>query len=230
MARLTKKRKLIQSKIDFSNHYNAIDAIELLQEAANSKFDETLEMAARLGIDPRKGDQMVRGVVILPKGSGKKVKIAVFAEGEQAQQAQGAEQADHVGMEDLAEAFEKGNLVVDLVISTPAAMKIVGKLGKTLGPKGLMPNPKDGTVTNEIAKTVEAARSGRVRFRNDKQGIVHCALGKLSADKNDLLENFQTVIREIKRLKPSSSKGVYLKSLALSSTMGPGIHINTNQL
>jgi len=227
MTKLTKKRKLIESKIDFSNYYNAIDAIVLLQEAANSKFDETLEMAARLGIDPRKGDQMVRGVVSLPKGSGKKVKIAVFAEGEQAEE---AKQADHVGMEDLAEGFEKGDLIVDVVISTPAAMKIVGKLGKILGPKGLMPNPKDGTVTNEIAKTVEAAKSGQARFRNDKQGIVHCALGKLSADKNDLLENFETVVKEIKKLKPSSSKGVYLKSLTLSSTMGPGIHINTNQL
>lgn len=227
MVQLTKKRKLIESKIDLSNYYDAIDAIKLLQEAGNRKFDETLEMAARLGIDPRKGDQMVRGVVSLPKGSGKKVKIAVFAEGEQAEE---AKQADHVGMEDLAEAFEKGDLAVDVVISTPAAMKIVGKLGKILGPKGLMPNPKDGTVTNEITKTVEAAKSGQVRFRNDKQGIIHCALGKLSADKDDLLENFQTVVREIKKLKPSSSKGIYLKSLTLSSTMGPGIHINTNQL
>lgn len=227
MVQLTKKRKLIESKIDLSSYYDAIDAIKLLQEAGNRKFDETLEMAARLGIDPRKGDQMVRGVVSLPKGSGKKVKIAVFAEGEQAEE---AKQADHVGMEDLAEAFEKGDLAVDVVISTPAAMKIVGKLGKILGPKGLMPNPKDGTVTNEITKTVEAAKSGQVRFRNDKQGIIHCALGKLSADKDDLLENFQTVVREIKKLKPSSSKGIYLKSLTLSSTMGPGIHINTNQL
>lgn len=229
MVKLTKRRKIIDSKVGLSSHYNAIGAIKLLKEVTQAKFDETLEMAVRLGIDARKGDEMVRGVVNLPKGSGKKVKVAVFAEGEQAKEAEQAG-ADRVGMEDLAESFEKGDLVVDTVISTPAAMKVVGKLGKLLGPKGLMPNPKDGTVTSETAKAIKAAKAGQVRFRNDKQGIIHCALGKLSADQNDLLENFQAVVKEIKRLKPSSSKGVYLKSLTLTSTMGPGIHIDTNQL
>ena len=229
MARLTKKRKLINERIDLQTYYNVGDAIKLLQEIAQSKFDETLEMAIRLGIDARKGNEMVRGVVNLPGGSGKSVKIAVFAEGEQAKEAEKAG-ADKVGGEDLAESFGKGTIEFDLVISTPEAMKIVGKLGKVLGPKGLMPNPKDGTVTQEIAKAVSAARTGQVRFRNDKQGIVHCALGKLSANKDDLLKNFHAVVNEIERLKPTSSKGVYLRGLTLSSTMGPGIRINTSLL
>ena len=229
MTRLTKRRKLINDKLGNKSVYEPAETISLLKEVSTCKFDETLEMAIRLGIDARKGDQTVRGIIKLPGGSGKKVKIAVFADGEQAQAATEAG-ADKVGLEDLSELFEKGEASFDIVIATPAAMKIVGKLGKILGPRGIMPNPKDGTVTNEVAKAIEDARGGQARFRNDKQGIIHCAFGKLSMDQDKLLENFYTVIKEIKKLKPSSSKGVYFRSLTISSSMGPGLAINVNSL
>lgn len=229
MVKLTKRRKLINEKVDLQTVYEPAEAIKLLKEVSKCKFDEALEVAVRLGIDARKGDETVRGMVKLPGGLGKTVKIAVFADGDQAKEAEKAG-VDKVGMEDLAGFFQKGDINFDVVIATTGAMKIVGKLGKILGPRGLMPNPKDGTVTNEVMKAVMDAQAGQVRFRNDKQGIIHCALGKLSADQEKLLQNFHAVVREVKRLKPSSSRGVYIKNLTISSTMGPGLAINPSLL
>ncbi len=227
MNKTTKRAKQIQAGLNDkkgASAYSPLDAINFLKNLPPCKFDQGLDLAVKLGIDARKGDQMVRGLASLPGGSGKKVRIAVFAEGDTAKEAKDAG-ADAVGMDDLAESMQKGRMDYDVVIATPATMKIASRLGRVLGPKGLMPNPKDGTVTNEVAATVKAAKSGQVRFRNEKGGIVHCGIGKLNANTEDLTKNFYAVLNEIRKLKPKTSKGVYLKRIFLSSTMGPSLEI-----
>ena len=229
MARLSKKAKQIREQLGdkAKDVYTPEDAIRLLQKLSTCKFDESLDLAIKLGIDARKGDEMVRGMVSLPCGSGKTVRVAVFAEGEAATQAKDAG-ADTTGMEDLVKAMEQGDLNYDVVIATPAAMKLVGRLGRVLGPKGLMPNPKDGTVTDNIADAVKGAKAGQVRIRNEKAGIVHCGLGKLGMDAADLAKNFYAILQEVQWLKPKSSKGVYLRRIILSSTMGPGLDVEAS--
>ena len=228
MTKISKRAKIIQENFDDSKSYEVNEAIDILQKLSKLtkiKLEETLDLAVNIGIDARKGDQMVRSMVSLPSGSGKEVKVAVFADGDEAKQAQDSG-ADIVGMEELAESMKKGDLNYDVVIAAPAAMKIVGQIGRILGPKGLMPNPKDGTVTAQIAAAVTSAKAGQVRIRNDKQGIIHCRLGKLKSNSSDLLKNFTAVMSEIKRIKPKSSKGTYLKKITVTSTMGPGVQVN----
>lgn len=228
MAKLNKRVKIIQEHFDENKIYEVSEAISVLQDLAKKskiKLKEALDLAVNMGIDARKGDQMVRGMINLPAGSGKATKVAVFADGDEAEQAK-KNNADAVGMEELAASMKKGDLDYDIVIASPSAMKLVGQIGRILGPKGLMPNPKEGTVTSQIASAVNAAKSGQARIRNDKQGIIHCRLGNLSSEAADLEKNFHAVIDEIKRLKPQTSKGTYLKKVTLSSTMGPGIKVN----
>ena len=225
MAHISKKAKRIREQLGESSIHSPEDAIKLLQKLSDRKFEESLDLVVKLGIDARKGDEMVRGVVALPCSSGKEARVAVFADGEVASQAKDAG-ADTTGMEDLVNAMEQGDLNYDVVIATPAAMKLVGRLGRVLGPKGLMPNPKDGTVTERVAEAVKTAKAGQARIRNEKAGIIHCSLGKLRTDAADLAKNFYAVMHEVQRLKPKSSKGVYLRRVVLSSTMGPGLEVN----
>lgn len=212
--------------VDRDKLYLPKDAFELVKQTAVAKFDETIEVHLRLGVDPKKADQQVRGAVSLPHGTGKTVRVAVFAKGEKAKEAKDAG-ADYVGAEDLAEKVEKGWTDFDVSVATPDIMSLVGKLGKVLGPRGLMPSPKAGTVTFDIGKAVKDVKSGKVEYRVDKFGIIHLAIGKKSFDGKDLLDNFHTVVDEIVKAKPSSAKGKYLKSISISSTMGPGIKIDT---
>ncbi|MBB3764224.1 50S ribosomal protein L1 [Sphingomicrobium lutaoense] len=229
MAKLTKKQKALAEKFDNDTIYGVDQAIKLLKEAASAKFDETVEIAMNLGVDPRHADQMVRGVVALPKGTGKEVKVAVFAKGDKAEEAKKAG-ADKVGAEDLMEDMQNGNLDYDRVIATPDMMGIVGRLGKVLGPKGLMPNPKLGTVTPNPAAAVEAAKGGEVQFRVEKQGIVHAGIGKSSFSEGDIRENFDAFVGAIVKAKPSGAKGKYVKKVALTSTMGPGLKIDLSEI
>ncbi|WP_260482319.1 50S ribosomal protein L1 [Sphingomicrobium flavum] len=225
MAKLTKKQKMLTEKLDADKLYGVDEAIALIKELTSTKFDETVEIALNLGVDPRHADQMVRGMVSLPKGTGKDVKVAVFAKGDKAEEALKAG-ADKVGAEDLMEDMQAGNLNYDRVIATPDMMGIVGRLGKVLGPKGLMPNPKLGTVTPNPAAAVEAAKGGEVQFRVEKQGIVHAGIGKASFDAAAIRENFDAFVGAIVKAKPSGSKGKYVKKVALTSTMGPGLKID----
>jgi len=195
----------------------------------SEKFDESVDISVKLGVDPNKSDQNVRGAVTLPNSLGKEVVVAVFADGDQAQEASNAG-AEHVGMDDLAEKFTKEEISVDVVISTNAAMKVVGKLGQVLGPKGLMPNPKVGTVSDDVATAIQNVKAGQVRFRTDKNGIIHGSIGKVTFDTNKIKANASVLLEELKKLKPASAKGVYINNIALSSTMGPGIKINTGEL
>ncbi len=229
MAKLSKKQKLIQEKIDSNKQYSVEEAVSLLKEFASDKFDESVDVSVNLGVDPRKSDQNVRGASVLPHGTGKTVRVAVFAQGPNADAAKEAG-ADVVGMEDLAEQVKKGEMDFDVVIASPDAMRVVGQLGQILGPRGLMPNPKVGTVTPDVATAVKNAKAGQVRYRTDKGGIVHCSVGKVSFDEKAIKENLEFLIADLKKAKPSSAKGVYLKKLSLSSTMGPGLCIDQSSI
>ena len=229
MAKLSKRINAFQDKVEQGKYYSIQDAVNLLKEISSVKFDESVEVAINLGVDARKSDQQVRGSTVLPKGTGKTVKVAVFTEGENAKLAKAAG-ADEVGFEDLAETMQKGAVNYDVVIATPDAMPIVGKLGKVLGPRGLMPNPKDGTVTKDIEQAVKNSKSGQVRYKSDKNGIIHCVIGKVSFDTDSLIENLHTLLTDLAKIKPSSSKGAYLKKLSLSTTMGPGLLVDQSSL
>ena len=229
MAKLSKRIHAFQDKVEKGKYYSVQDAVNLLKEVSSVKFDESVEVAVNLGVDARKSDQQVRGSTVLPKGTGKTVRVAVFAEGENAKIAKAAG-ADTVGFEDLAEAMQKGDINYGVVIATPDAMPIVGKLGKALGPRGLMPNPKVGTVTKDVEQAVKNAKGGQVRYRTDKNGIIHCVIGKVSFDSDSLIENLHTLLTDLVKIKPSSAKGTYLKKLSLSTTMGPGLLIDQTSL
>lgn len=229
MAKLSKRSRVIREKIDSTKLYAINDAVALLKELSTVKFPETVDVAINLGIDPRKSDQAVRGATTLPHGTGKSVRVAVFTQGESAEAAKAAG-ADIVGMEDLAEQVKAGNLNFDVVIADPAAMRVVGQLGQILGPRGLMPNPKTGTVTPDVVTAVKNAKAGQVRFRADKNGIIHGGIGRVSFDASAIKENLEALIGDLKRAKPSTAKGVYLKKVTLSSTMGPGLSIDHSSL
>lgn len=222
---ISKKQKAIKEVIKPGTVFKAQEAIDHLKNFASKKFVESFEVAVNLGVDPRKSNEVVRGASNLPKGTGKTVRIAVFAQGENADKAKSAG-ADIVGFEDLAEKVKKGEMDFDVVIATPDAMRIVGQLGQILGPRGLMPNPKVGTVTTNVEAAVTDAKAGQVRFRTDKNGIIHAAIGKVDFTPADLLENLTTLLVDLKKLKPSSSKGVYIKKITFSTTMGPGLAID----
>ncbi len=225
MATLTKKRKALAEAVDRTRLYPIDEAIALVRQHASSKFDETIEVAINLGVDPRHADQMVRGVVQLPKGTGKTVRVGVFAKGPKAEEARAAG-ADVVGAEDLMEAVQAGRIDFDRCIATPDMMGLVGRLGKILGPKGLMPNPKLGTVTMNVKEAVEAAKGGQVEFRVEKAGIIHGGIGKASFPPEDLRANFDAFLDAIVKAKPSGAKGKYVQKIALSSTMGPGVKVD----
>lgn len=229
MAKLTKRRKAISSKLDRAKVYSVEEAVALLTEFASSKFKESIDVAVNLGVDPRKSDQVVRGSTLLPFGTGKTVRVAVFAQGENANKAKDAG-ADIVGFDDLAETILAGNMDFDVVIASPDAMRVVGKLGQVLGPRGLMPNPKVGTVTADVATAVRNAKAGQVRFRTDKNGIVHGGIGKIGFDAASVQGNLEALLADLKKGKPASSKGIYIQKIALSSTMGPGILIDQSSL
>ena len=223
-----KKHREALSSFDRENQYPAPEALSLVKSLSNRKFDESVDVVARLGVDPRKADQMVRGTVGLPAGTGKEVRVAVFAQGDKATAAREAG-ADVVGAEDLVARIEGGFLDFDVAIASPDLMPLVGKLGRTLGPRGLMPNPKTGTVTDDVAKAVTEFKGGKVEYRTDRYGNVHVPIGKVSFDIADLQKNFSAVIDELERAKPSSSKGKYLKKVVVSSTMGPGVKVDTDR-
>ena len=229
MSKLTKKQKIISENLDTTKTYSISEAMELIKSVKSEKFEESVDISIRLGVDPNKSDQNVRGAVTLPNSLGKQVTVAVFADGDQAEAAKEAG-AEHIGMDDLAEKFTKENLVVDVVVAASSAMRVVGKLGQVLGPKGLMPNPKTGTVTDDVASAVSNAKAGQVRFRTDKNGIIHGSIGKVSFDDDKIISNASALISELKKLKPASAKGVYFGNIALSSTMGPGVKINSSEL
>ncbi|HBH11343.1 MAG: 50S ribosomal protein L1 [Legionellales bacterium] len=229
MAKLSKRINAFRDKVELGKYYSIQDAVNLLKEISSVKFDESVEVAINLGVDARKSDQQVRGSTVLPKGTGKTVKVAVFTEGENAKLAKAAG-ADVVGFEDLAETMQKGAVNYDVVIATPDAMPVVGKLGKVLGPRGLMPNPKDGTVTKDIEQAVKNSKSGQVRYKTDKNGIIHCVIGKVSFETDSLIENLHTLLTDLAKIKPSSAKGTYLKKLSLSTTMGPGLLVDQSSL
>ena len=229
MTKLTKKKKQLLELVDPENTYSLEEAMNIFQSVKSEKFDESVDIALRLGIDPGKSDQNVRGAITLPHSLGKTVTVAVFADGDQAKEANDAG-ADFVGMEDLAEKFKKEEIEVDVVISSQAAMKIVGQLGQVLGPKGLMPNPKTGTVTEKVGEAINNAKSGQVRFRTDKNGILHGCIGKVSFSSSQIQENAAAMLEEVKKLKPATAKGAYIRSVALSSTMGPGVKVSPTSL
>lgn len=229
MPKLSKKRQKINTRIKQNYLYPVIEGVEFLQEVASKNFLEGIDVSVILGVDPRKSDQVVRSSTNLPKGTGKVVRVAVFAQGENAVKAKAAG-ADIVGFEDLAEQIKGGMMDFDVVIATPDAMRIVGQLGQVLGPRGLMPNPKVGTVTTNVEGAVKDAKSGQVRYRTDKNGIIHCSIGKVNFSPADILENLTALISDLKKAKPASSKGQYLKKITLSTTMGPGITIDISSI
>ena len=229
MAKLSKKHKALAEKLDAEKLYDFDEALKTLKEFGSKKFDETVEVALNLGVDPRHADQMVRGMVSLPSGTGKEMKVAVFARGDKADEATKAG-ADKVGAEDLMEDMQAGNLDYDRVIATPDMMGVVGRLGKVLGPKGLMPNPKLGTVTPNVAQAVKDAKSGQVEFRVEKAGIIHAGIGKASFPEADLRANFDAFVDAIVKAKPSGAKGKYVKKIAISSSMGPGVRLDVAEV
>ncbi len=229
MAKLSKRQKLIIEKVDATKQYSIDEAVALLKELSKVKFSETVDAAINLGIDPRKSDQSVRGATSLPHGTGKDVRVAVFTSGANADAAKEAG-ADLVGMEDLAEQIKGGMMDFDVVIADPAAMRVVGQLGQVLGPRGLMPNPKTGTVTPNVVEAVQNAKAGQVRFRADKGGIIHGGIGKISFEPAAIKENLEALLADLKKAKPATSKGVYLKKISLSTTMGPGVSIDLSSL
>ena len=229
MAKLTKRQKAIAGKIEAGKAYNFVDAAALLAELSTVKFSESFDVAVNLGVDPRKSDQVVRSATVLPHGTGKTVRVAVFTQGPAAEAALAAG-ADRVGMDDLAAEMKGGDLNYDVVIASPDAMRVVGQLGQILGPRGLMPNPKVGTVTPDVANAVKNAKAGQVRYRTDKNGIIHTSVGKIGFDAVKLKENVEALIADLKRIKPASSKGIYVKRVTLSTTMGPGLVIDQGSL
>jgi len=229
MAKLTKRQKAIREKVDGAKQYDVLEAVSLLSELSTVKFKESIDVAVNLGVDPRKSDQVVRGASVLPNGTGKTVRVAVFTQGAAAEAATAAG-ADLVGMDDLAEQIQKGNLDFDVVIASPDAMRVVGKLGQILGPRGLMPNPKTGTVTPDVATAVKNAKAGQVRYRTDKAGIIHCSVGQVGFEPGAIKQNIEALMSDLKKAKPSSAKGVYIKRITLSSTMGPGVSIDQASL
>ncbi len=229
MAKLSKRQKAIKEKIEHGKFYEVDEALALLKDMPRAKFVESVDVAVNLGVDPRKSDQVVRSATVLPHGTGKSVRVAVFTQGENAEKAKAAG-ADVVGFEDLADEVKKGNMDFDVVIATPDAMRIVGQLGQVLGPRGLMPNPKVGTVTPDVETAVKNAKSGQVRYRTDKAGIIHCPIGNVEFDANNLKENLQALLADLKKIKPASAKGQYVKKVTVSTTMGPGITIDQNSL
>ena len=229
MSKISKRMKAISAKVDAEKKYSATEAFDILREVSSVKFAEAVDVSVALGVDPRKSDQVVRGASVLPNGTGKTVRVAVFAKGPAADAAKEAG-ADIVGMEDLAEDIKRGNMDFDVVVASPDAMRIVGQLGQVLGPKGLMPNPKVGTVTMDVAKAVTNAKAGQVRYRVDKAGIIHTTLGKVSFTTDALIQNLEQLLVDLKKAKPAVSKGVYLKKVSVSSTMGPGISLDFSDL
>ena len=229
MAKLTKRQKAIAGKIEAGKSYNFVDAAALLAELSTVKFSESFDIAVNLGVDPRNSDQVVRSATVLPHGTGKTVRVAVFTQGPAAEAALAAG-ADRVGMDDLAAEMKGGDLNYDVVIASPDAMRVVGQLGQILGPRGLMPNPKVGTVTPDVATAVKNAKAGQVRYRTDKNGIIHTSVGKIGFDAVQLKENVEALIADLKRIKPASSKGIYVKRVTLSTTMGPGLVIDQGSL
>jgi len=225
MAKLSKRQKLIQEKVDRERLYPVGEALELLKECASAKFTESVEVSVNLGVDPRKSDQVVRGATVLPNGTGKTVRVAVFAQGAAADAAREAG-ADVVGMDDLAEQVKAGNMDFDVVVAAPDAMRVVGQLGRILGPRGLMPNPKVGTVTPDVAGAVNNAKGGQVRYRTDKAGIIHCPIGSAEFDANSLEENLSALLADLNKAKPSSAKGIYIQKVSVSTTMGPGLNVD----
>ncbi|RDB42021.1 50S ribosomal protein L1 [Halomonas sp. DQ26W] len=229
MAKLSKRAQTIREKVDPTKAYSLEEAVALLNELSTVKFKESLDVAINLGVDPRKSDQVVRGATVMPNGTGKDVRVAVFTQGANADAAKEAG-ADIVGMDDLAEQVKKGQLNFDVVIASPDAMRVVGQLGQILGPRGLMPNPKVGTVTPDVATAVKNAKAGQVRFRTDKNGIIHTTLGKVDFEATAIQGNLEALVADLKRLKPSTSKGIYLKKVTLSTTMGPGLTLDHSAL
>ncbi len=229
MSKMTKRMRAIAEKVDSEKAYPIDEAVTLLNELSKTKFKESFDVSINLGVDPRKSDQNVRGATTLPHGSGKAVRVAVFAQGENADKATAAG-ADKVGFEDLGDEIKGGNLDFDVVIATPDAMRIVGQLGKVLGPRGLMPNPKTGTVTQDVEEAVKNAKAGQVQFRTDKAGIIHGSVGQVGFEPSAIKENVEALLADLKKAKPASAKGVYLKKVTLSTTMGPGVAIDQASL
>ncbi|WP_098732284.1 50S ribosomal protein L1 [Acinetobacter baumannii] len=229
MAKLTKRQKAIAAAVEANKVYTLEEAVQVLNSLPAAKFKESLDISVNLGVDPRKSDQVVRGATTLPAGTGKTIRVAVFAQGAQAEAAKEAG-ADVVGFDDLAESIQGGNLDFDVVIAAPDAMRVVGKLGTILGPRGLMPNPKVGTVTPDVAGAVKNAKSGQARYRVDKAGIIHAAIGQVGFDAAAIRQNVETLVADLKKLKPATSKGVYIKKITLSSTMGPGLTVDVNNV
>ena len=229
MAKLSRKQKQMADKLEVGKDYSVEEAVSLISEFASTKFKESIDVAINLGVDPRKSDQVVRGSTLLPNGTGKDVRVAVFAQGDNAEKATAAG-ADIVGFDDLAESIQAGNLDFDVVIATPDAMRVVGKLGTVLGPRGLMPNPKVGTVTPNVETAVKNAKAGQVRYRTDKNGIVHGGIGRVGFDGDAIRGNLEALLADLKKSKPSSAKGIYIQKVVLSSTMGPGLLIDQASL
>jgi large subunit ribosomal protein L1 len=229
MAKLSKRIKAIREKVDANKQYSLEEALGLLKELSGVKFNESVDIAVNLGIDPRKSDQVVRGSTVLPAGSGKDVRVAVFTQGENADKAKAAG-ADVVGMEDLAEQIKGGDLNFDVVIASPDAMRVVGTLGQVLGPRGLMPNPKVGTVTPDVEAAVKNAKAGQVRYRADKAGIIHASVGTVKFDVDALKQNIGALLVDLKKAKPAAAKGQYMKKITVSSTMGPGLAVDQNSI
>jgi large subunit ribosomal protein L1 len=229
MAKLSKRVRAFREMLEPEKLYPVNDALQFLKDCSSVKFDESVEVAVNLGVDPRKSDQAVRSSTVLPKGTGKTIRVAVFAQGEQADAAKEAG-ADAVGLDDLVEEMMGGQIDYGVVIATPDAMPVVSKLGKILGPRGLMPNPKVGTVTKDVKQAVENAKAGQVRYRTDKNGIIHCVIGKVSFDVEALIENLKVLLSDLNKAKPSAAKGVYMKKISVSTTMGPGIAVDQGSL
>ncbi|MBN2871959.1 MAG: 50S ribosomal protein L1 [Halothiobacillaceae bacterium] len=229
MAKLSKRQKLIAEKIDRNRQYGAEEAFALLKELSTVKFNESVDVSVNLGVDPRRSDQMVRGSTVLPRGTGQDVRVAVFAQGANAEAAKEAG-ADIVGMEDLADEIKQGRMDFDVVIASPDAMRVVGQLGQILGPRGLMPNPKVGTVSPDVANAVKNAKAGQVRYRTDKNGIIHCTIGKVDFEPEALLENLNALVGDLNKAKPTGAKGVYMKRVAVSTTMGPGLSVDQGSI
>lgn len=229
MAKLTKRMCVIRERVNSNTQYDISKAVELLKELATAKFVESVDVAVNLGIDARKSDQNVRGATVLPHGTGRSVRVAVFTQGKNAEAAKAAG-AELVGMEDLAEQIKKGEMNFDVVIASPDAMRVVGQLGQILGPRGLMPNPKVGTVTPNVVEAVENAKAGQVRYRNDKNGVIHTTIGKVDFESDKLKENLEALLAALKKAKPTQAKGVYLKKICLSTTMGAGITVDQSGL
>jgi large subunit ribosomal protein L1 len=227
MAKVSKRLKALNAKVDANKLYAVDEALALVKEAATAKFDESIDIAVNLGVDPRKSDQVVRGSVVLPRGTGKTVRVAVFAQGAAAEAAKTAG-ADIVGFDDLAEQVKAGQLDFDIVIASPDAMRVVGQLGQILGPRGLMPNPKVGTVTPNVAEAVKNAKAGQVQYRTDKAGIIHATIGRASFEAEALRENLSALVDALVKAKPAASKGLYLRKIAVSSTMGVGVRVDTS--